>query len=124
MGSWFITSHRRFAASENTPLPNSLVLPKMSFSARHSLPSSRPAAGTLPMPGEKFVSAIARISALISTLRCDDTKCTLPFSFSSVSRSLCVRSNSSSASLVSCESLSTTRSNPPSSRNAAAAALA
>ena len=96
----------------------------MSFSARHNLPSSRPAAGTLPIPGEKFVSAIARIRALISTLRCDDTKCTLPFSLSPSSLSLCVASNSSSASRVSCRSLSTTRSKPPSSRKAAAAALA
>ena len=137
MGSWFITSQSKFAASENTPAPNRRAFSKIRLSAALSDPSSSPATLTLLAPAAKFVSANARISALINTRRVDETRyCGAGWfvspdapapSFSSGGPSpppprsaLC----SASASSVSALSRSTRISIPPSSRNAAAAALA
>ena len=73
----------------------------------------RPAAGRCSIPGEK-IRERHRAHQSLKAPACDDTKCTLPFSLSSLSLS---RVASRRAHLgVSCRSLSTTRSNPPSSR--------
>ena len=154
MGSWFITSQSRFAAREKTPAPNSRGFVKMRFNAPHSVPSSSPATLTLTVPGEKFVSASARISALRRTRRVDDTRYTGagaeavvdvepvavsppsvaiavddPISAGAAADALpdpvpCVAACSASASSASSLSRSTRISMPPSSRNAAAAAAA
>ena len=74
MGSWFITSHSKFAARENTPAPNNFGFLKISTSARDNVPSSNPATLTFAVPGEKFTSASARINALSKTLRVEETR--------------------------------------------------